>query len=118
MNYFLLTLIGFLGGITSGLFGVGGGVIYVPLMVMLLGFGMHQAVGTSLAVVIGAGLVAATRYAMGGMVSWKSLPWMILAAMAGAWLGATFSLGLDQTLLRRLFAVFLFGMSLKLFFSN
>ncbi len=118
MTYLFLVLIGLLGGITSGLFGVGGGVIYVPLMIMLLGFTTHQAVGTSLAVVIAAGCVAATKYALSGMVSWKSLPLMILAAMAGAWIGAAFSLSIDQLLLKRLFAAFLLVMSLKLFFSN
>ena len=47
-----LVLIGVLAGILSGLVGVGGGVIMVPLLVLLLGFNQHQAQGTSLAVLV------------------------------------------------------------------
>ena len=47
-----LVLIGVLAGILSGLVGVGGGVVMVPLLVLLLGFNQHQAQGTSLAVLV------------------------------------------------------------------
>ena len=45
-----LVIIGILSGFLSGMMGVGGGVIMVPLMVFLLGFSQHEAQGTSLAV--------------------------------------------------------------------
>jgi uncharacterized membrane protein YfcA len=54
---------GFLTGIISGLFGVGGGEIFIPLLIYLFGFSQHRAQGTSLAVLLPPiGLLAALRY--------------------------------------------------------
>ncbi|MBP6074534.1 MAG: TSUP family transporter, partial [Flavobacterium sp.] len=47
-----LLLVGLLAGILSGLVGIGGGIIMVPLLVLWLGFSQHQAQGTSLAVLM------------------------------------------------------------------
>ena len=52
MNYLTIGIIGLIGGVTSGLFGVGGGVVMVPAMMLFLGMGIKQSVGTSLAVII------------------------------------------------------------------
>jgi uncharacterized protein len=51
-NPIILVFIGFIVGIYSGIMGLGGGTIMIPIMVLLLGFTQHQAVGTSLAVMI------------------------------------------------------------------
>src|SRR4029453_8450183 len=60
---------GFLTGIIGGLFGVGGGEIFIPLLIYLFGFSQHQAQGTSLAVLLPPiGLLAALRYYRAGHV--------------------------------------------------
>jgi uncharacterized membrane protein YfcA len=60
-------LIGFLIGIVSGLAGIGGGVLLVPVLVMLLGYPMHTAVGTSSACLIFSSTGAVTAYIINGL---------------------------------------------------
>jgi len=52
MTYLFVALIGLLGGFVSGLVGVGGGTVFVPLLILLLKFNPHLAIGTSLAIII------------------------------------------------------------------
>jgi uncharacterized membrane protein YfcA len=69
-------------GAFSGLFGVGGGTIIVPLLVIWLGYGQKEATGTSLAAIIVIGVLAATVHALYGNVDlWKGL---LIAAPAVA----------------------------------
>ncbi len=118
MTYLLLALIGFLGGISSGLFGVGGGLVFVPLLMLLKAFDPHLAIGTSLAIVIPTAIVAVSKHASAGMVDWKIVPVIAVFALIGAWLGATVSLQIDSQLLKRIYAVFLFAIALKIFFTK
>lgn len=111
-------LIGLAGGISSGLFGVGGGLVFVPLLVLLFSVNMHSAIGTSLVVIIPTALVGALRHFAAGSVDFKMALVMALLAMAGAWLGSGLSLQLDVVWLRRLFAVFLFLVALRLFLKQ
>ena len=63
---------GLTAGIASGMFGIGGGVILVPLLGLLLGFSQHRAQGTSLVALIPpTGLLAVIAYAKSDYVSWK-----------------------------------------------
>ena len=118
MNYFVIALIGLIGGLASGLFGVGGGTVFVPLMVLVQKMDPHTAVGTSLAIIIPTAIVGTWKHAQGGRVDWQIGIALVLFSMAGAWLGSHLSLQLSPTLLRRFFAVFLFFVSLKMFFQN
>ena len=118
MTFLLLGLIGFAGGVTSGMFGVGGGVIFVPFLIILKHYNPHVAIGTSLAVVIPTAVFAALKNAHAGTIDWKIVPLIAVFALIGAWLGAGLSLQLEAGLLRRIFAVFLFLVSLKMFFLN
>ena len=64
----LLAVIGTAAGLFSGLFGVGGGAVIVPLLVLWLGFGEREATGTSLAaIVVIAGVAAAGQAAYGNV---------------------------------------------------
>ena len=66
-----LILIGIIAGLLSGLVGVGGGVVMVPLLVLLLGFSQHQAQGTSLAVlVVPVTAIAVFNYYKEGYINW------------------------------------------------
>ncbi|MDP3920075.1 MAG: sulfite exporter TauE/SafE family protein [Candidatus Omnitrophota bacterium] len=118
MSYLLTALIGFLGGVTSGMFGIGGGVIFVPLFVYVRGFSIHTAIGTSLAVIVPTTLMALSRYMRAGNVDWRAAAIVAVFAIAGAWFSSGLSLKLDAVLLRRLLALVLVGISLKLFFQN
>jgi uncharacterized membrane protein YfcA len=84
-------------GAFSGLFGVGGGTIIVPLLVLWLGYGQKEATGTSLAAIIVIGLFAAVAQAIYGNVDlWKGL---LIAVPAIA--GVTAGTALQQRLSER-----------------
>ena len=118
MPYLILVLIGFLGGFVGGLFGVGGGLIFVPLLVLLKKFDPHLAIGTSLAVIVPTAFVSALKNVRAGTVDWKVFGWLVLFAVIGSWIGAGVSLQMGTLALRRLYAVFLLLLSIKMFFLN
>ena len=118
MVYLWTALIGLLGGIVGGLFGVGGGIIFVPLMVLILRFDTHLAIGTSLAVIVPTALMAAFRNFQAGTIHWQTVAVLAAFAMLGAWLGVGLSLKIDAASLKRFYAIFLMILSLKMFFQK
>lgn len=118
MAYIIVAFIGILGGLASGFFGVGGGLIFVPLLILLRGADPHVAIGTSLAAIVPTAIVGAYRHFGAGFIDWKTALLLILFAAMGAWIGAGLSIRLDTVLLRKLFAVFLLAVSFKMFFQN
>jgi hypothetical protein len=102
----LITL-GLLAGAAAAALGLGGGIIFVPTLVVLFGFEQHMAQGTSLAVIFPTAIVATVAHARMGNVRWRlSIP-IGLAGIVGAVIGARVALQLDADLLRRMFGVFL-----------
>lgn len=117
LRFFLLCIgVGLLAGLLSGLFGVGGGTVIVPLLVLLLGFDQRRAAGTSLAAIVPTASVGVISYAVGGDVAW--IPALILAAGAviGAQIGTWLLPKLSQTALRWSFVAFLLAVMVSLFF--
>jgi uncharacterized membrane protein YfcA len=117
MQVFWIALIGVFGGVMSGLLGVGGGLIFVPLMTFFLGFTIHQAVGTSLLIIIPTSLIGVWVHAAQGHVQLKTALLIASFAIFGAWLGAHFSGKIDPILLKRIFAVFLVAIRNRLFIT-
>ncbi len=107
--------IGLAAGLLSGLFGVGGGTVIVPLLVLLLRFDQRLAAGTSLAAIVPTATVGVISYAVHGSVAW--IPALILAAGAvvGAQLGTWLLPRLSQTVLRWCFVAFLVVVIVSLF---
>lgn len=100
-------------GVCSGLFGVGGGVILVPLLALLFGYEQHVAQGTSLiALVPPTGLLAFLNYSKAHEVSWL----VGLLIMPGVFFGALYGSRLAQKLsprrMRRVFAGILFAIGI------
>lgn len=108
-------LIGFAAGLLSGLFGVGGGTVIVPLLVLVLGFDQRRAAGTSLAAIVPTASVGVVSYALSGSVAW--IPALILAAgaVAGAQVGTWLLARLSQQVLRWGFVTFLVVVIVMLF---
>ena len=103
-----LILIGILAGVLSGLVGVGGGIIMVPLLVMFFGFNQHQAQGTSLAVLaVPVTAVAVFNYYKEGQINIKYAAIIAVFFVVGSIFGSKFALTLDQKLLKKIFAVVL-----------
>jgi uncharacterized membrane protein YfcA len=81
-------LVGFVAGILSGLFGVGGGIVTTPAVNVLLGGTAIQAVATPLPVIFPTSLVGAYTYARAGEASFRAARWAVVPGIAGAALGA------------------------------
>ncbi|WP_345800099.1 sulfite exporter TauE/SafE family protein [Microbacterium sp. AZCO] len=107
--------IGLLAGLMSGLFGVGGGTVIVPLLVLLLKFDQRLAAGTSLAAIVPTAAVGVVSYAVHGSVAW--IPALILAAGAvvGAQIGTWLLPKVSVTALRWGFVAFLAVVIVNLF---
>lgn len=98
--------IGLASGFTAGVAGVGGGVIIVPALVFLLGIDQHTAEGTSLLIIIFTALAATRVNLAADRVNVKSGLVMGGAGVVSTVVGASVALGLDGSLLTRIFGVF------------
>lgn len=107
--------IGAVAGFLSGLFGVGGGVVIVPLLVLLLGFDQKVAAGTSLAAIVPTSLVGVISYAVTGNVSWISGGLLAIGAVGGAQLGTLLLHKLPQRAIRWAFIAFMVVVIVSLF---
>ncbi len=93
-------------GVAGGLFGLGGGVLLVPLLVLIFGFEQHCAQGTSLvALVPPTGLLAFLNYASTGQVNWTVGLWLMPGVFFGALAGSKWAQRLSPEGLRRVVAV-------------
>lgn len=115
----ILIIIGLLGGFVSGLLGVGGGIIMVPLMLLFLGYSQHQAQGTSLAILaVPVTLISAYNYYKDGEINWKFAIIMALCFVVGGYLGSKFAISINQNLLRKIFGVVMLIVGLKMIFGK
>jgi hypothetical protein len=114
-----LVIIGFFAGSLSGFVGVGGGIIMVPLLVMVLGLTQHEAQGTSIfAMLPPIGILAAMNYYRDPSVSvsWESAAVIAFTFIIGGYLGSKLSLSLSGSTVRKVFAVIMFVGAIKMFF--
>ena len=115
----ILVILGIAAGILSGLVGVGGGIIIVPALVFLLGFTQKQAQGTSLAILLlPVGIIAVAEYYKGGYINVKYALLMAVAFVIGSYFGSKFALTIPDDKLKKIFAVVLMLLSLKILFLD
>ena len=101
----LVAFFGLLGGVLAGLFGVGGGIVYVPVLALGLGLSQLDAEATSLLAIlptVAAGVVSQHAY---GNVRWRAGLIVGLAGIAGVQVGVLVAEELPEDILRRLFGV-------------
>ncbi len=105
---FSLVIIGIMAGILSGLVGVGGGVVMVPMLVLFLGFSQHQAQGTSLAVlVVPVTAIAVYNYYKEGYIDWRYAAIIAVFFVIGGYFGSKLAINIDQKMLKKIFGVVL-----------
>jgi len=115
----LLVIVGLLAGMLSGLVGLGGGVIIVPALVFFLGFSQHQAQGTSLGILLlPAGIFAVLNYYKKGYIDIKVVLLLFVGFLVGGLLGSKLSLSLSETILKKIFAVALVLIAVKVLFFD
>lgn len=107
MNLLLVIVSGLLIGLISGLTGIGGGTMLVPLFVYAYKMNMYQAVGTSLAVIGPLSLVGAFSHHTQGNVQWQSAVAVALAAMVGVFVAGQIIQFIPVPILKKGFGIFL-----------
>jgi uncharacterized protein len=103
VTYVLAVVLGLAAGVLAGMFGVGGGILFVPTLVAL-GLDQHDAIGTSLLAIVPTVLVGTWRQASYGNVHWRAAIVLGIAAAAAAQAGVVLAEALSGATLRRLFA--------------
>lgn len=100
--------IGLLAGVLSGLFGIGGGIVIVPMLILLARFAPAMATGTSLGTLLmPVGALGAWQYYQRGNINVRASLLIGLGLFLGAYVGARLGLSLNPVVMKRSFAVFL-----------
>jgi uncharacterized membrane protein YfcA len=113
----LAVALGFAAGVLSGMFGVGGGILFVPTLALVLGLGQLPAQATSLAAIIPVVAVGAWRQSRYGNVDWRAALFIGLASGLGVAGGAALAAALTEDTLRTLFATLLVVLAGRLAWS-
>ena len=109
----LALVLGVGAGVLSGLFGVGGGILFVPTL-LALGLGQLEAESTSLLAILPTAAVGAWRQHHYGNMRARSAVLLGLASVAGVAIGALIATSLPEHVLRRLFGLFLLAVAVQL----
>ena len=117
-----LVITGVTAGVLSGLFGIGGGVVIVPILVLALKLPQHAAHGTSLvALLLPVGILGVMSYYKSGKITNENIQmglWISLGLFVGALLGSQIAIRLSTEVLKKIFAGFLVLVAMKLVFSK
>ena len=107
-------LAGFGAGLAGGLFGVGGGIVLVPVLTAFFGLSQHQAHGTSLAAVAATALAGIVVYGLAGHVAWLPAALMAVSGAFTAQLGARLAARTDRNRLSLAFALFILVVGVRI----
>ncbi len=115
----ILILIGLIAGVFSGLIGLGGAIIIIPALVFFLGMSQYTAQGTSLGVMLPPiGILAAYNYWKAGELNLKYALIIAGAFIIGGYVGSKFALDISENTLRRIFAISLAIIAIRMFFKS
>ena len=111
----ILLIIGLAAGLVSGVLGIGGGIIIIPMLVGFLGYTQKGAQGTSLGLLLlPIGILAVMNYYKAGHVNLKAVGIMVVTFVIGSYLSSLYAVNLPEGILKKVFAVFLILYALKL----
>ncbi len=116
MNYLFAALIGLMGGVASGLFGVGGGIVMVPAILFFLKMDIKVAVGTSLAVIVPTAIIGVIKHSQLGNVDWRLALMLAPTAILGGFIGSSLTKIISSANLKSGFGAFLILVGCRLLF--
>jgi len=115
MKIFFYLLLGLVAGTFSGLIGIGGAIIIIPVLVLLFGLSQHMAQGTTLALMVPPiGLLAAWTYYKAGSVDIKIAGLICLGFFLGGLIGARYATQIPDDILRKIFGVVLLVAAIRM----
>ncbi|BDZ64022.1 sulfite exporter TauE/SafE family protein [Agromyces mangrovi Wang et al. 2018] len=113
--WFWLATVGVIGGVLSGAFGVGGGIIMVPLLIFLTGMDQRRASATSLAAIVPTAVAGAATYFANGQVDVLAALFVAVGGVVGSYLGAMLLRRISLTWLRWMFIAVMLIAAVRLF---
>lgn len=116
ITYFISAFVGLLAGVLSGLFGIGGGIVMVPMLVAVFGWPLLEANAASLAaMLLPVGVLGCWAYYKAGYVNLRNSLWISLGLFIGSFGGAELAMAMNDnvSLLSKLYAVFLFYVAME-----
>jgi hypothetical protein len=115
----ILLFIGILAGFLSGLVGIGGGIIIVPMLVYFLGFSQHTAQGTTLFMFLfPIGILGVYNYYKAGSVDMKMAGVICITFIVGSYFGSKLSLAIDKETIKKVFGFIFLVIALKMIFGK
>ena len=105
-------------GVLSGIFGVGGGIVMVPFMVLVLEDSQHVAEGTSLLVIVFTAAAGVFALRKSGHVEYRAASLLAIGGIVGSVLGAIVALGISAEVLENLFAVLVVVSGVRLIYTS
>ena len=118
-TFIILIFIGVMAGFLSGVVGVGGGLIIIPLLIIMIGLDQHQAQGTSIAVLLPpVGILAALNYHKLGFVKWEYALVIAITFIVGGYYGSKYAVSLKPEVIRKVFAIVMIIGGLKMIFHD
>lgn len=113
----ILLTVGLAAGFLSGLVGIGGGIIIVPVLVYFLGFSQHQAQGTTLFMfLLPIGVLGVLNYHKQDYVDYKTALIVCSTFIFGSYFGSKFAISLDQKTIKQVFGVIIILLGCKMLF--
>jgi len=113
-SFILIVFLGFLAGILTGIMGVGGGVVLVPMMVLILSVPQHLAQGISMVVIIPTVIVAMIKLRNSQLFNYKMALFLAIGAIAGSLISSNLVQYIDGPVLKRIFGVLVIYSSIKM----
>lgn len=110
--------LGVAAGLISGFFGVGGGIIVVPILVIALHIAQKRAQATSLVMISCGGIAGVISYALANSIAWLPSLFIVIGSLTGAWIGAHFVQKLPDRKLQMAFGVLLILIALRMLFFS
>ncbi len=114
MEIVIALALGLAAGVLAGLFGVGGGILFVPTLVLVFGLGQVEAQATSLLAILPTVAAGTWRQQSYGNVRWRAAAVLGATAIVGVELGVLTATALPEDTLRRLFGVLLLAVAAQL----
>ena len=114
---FILLAVGLLAGFLSGMVGIGGGIIIVPVLVYFLGYTQHQAQGTTLFMfLLPIGILGVMNYHKQGYVDYKTALIICSTFVFGSYFGSKLAISVDQKTIKQIFGVVIILLGAKMLF--
>jgi uncharacterized membrane protein YfcA len=113
--YFIMLLTGLSVGFVSTIFGIGGGIIMVPLLSLILPYSHLEAIATSLATIVFVASFNTYNFSKKNVIVWKIVPWIAVSSSFFAFISATLSTVIPENILIIIFILFLFYVAIRTF---